>query len=65
MGAGVVSLFMAFALSWNVPAQANLDKIGNQDAAGGLKAALEKGGRRTARASGTRPSRAPAPAGPT
>ena len=35
---------LAFALlAWVLPAQANLDAITNQDAASGLKAALEKG----------------------
>ena len=43
MRTDAVSLFAVFALAWNIPAQANLDKITNQDAVGGLKAALEKG----------------------
>ena len=39
----LVSLVAALSFSWTVPAQANLDALSNQDAASGLKAALEKG----------------------
>ena len=38
-----ISLFLALLLGWTLPAQANLDALSNQDAASGLKAALEKG----------------------
>ncbi|HTP62440.1 MAG TPA: DUF4197 domain-containing protein [Burkholderiales bacterium] len=43
MTARGIPLFLALLLGWTMPAQANLDALSNQDAASGLKAALEKG----------------------
>ncbi|HEY8068534.1 MAG TPA: DUF4197 domain-containing protein [Burkholderiales bacterium] len=43
MNARIITLFAALAMACAFPAQANLDALTNQDAASGLKAALEKG----------------------
>jgi len=43
MTARSIAIFVALLLGWAMPAQANLDALSNQDAASGLKAALEKG----------------------
>jgi hypothetical protein len=43
MGARIVSLFMTLAVACAFPAQAGIEALSNQDAASGLKAALEKG----------------------
>ena len=37
------ALAAALSIGWGIPARANLDALSNQDAASGLKAALEKG----------------------
>ena len=39
----LIRLLVFVFLSWTLPAKANLDALTNQDATGGLKAALEKG----------------------
>src|SRR6186997_682914 len=39
----LVSLFVACAIGWAIPAQANVNALSNQEAVSGLKAALEKG----------------------
>jgi hypothetical protein len=43
MLARLVSLSLALLLGWTMPARAALDAVTNQEAASGLKAALEKG----------------------
>ena len=43
MHARLAGLFLALLLGWTVPALANLNAVTNQEAASGLKAALEKG----------------------
>ena len=43
MPARLICFSLALLLGWTMPAQANLDALTNQDAASGLKAALEKG----------------------
>jgi len=43
MNARLASLALVLFVGWAMPAQANLDAFSNQDAASGLKAALEKG----------------------
>jgi len=43
MLARLAGLSLALLLAWSTPARANLDAVTNQEAASGLKAALEKG----------------------
>ena len=43
MLARLIGLSLALLLAWSKPVQANLDAVTNQEAASGLRAALEKG----------------------